>query len=407
MGDADLRRFMDHVVVTGNAFMEPDLAIFVVKSACIWMLEELLRLCGLPPTELQALTAGLSGNVTLALGQAVAELAGAIAREPSLRGAWEDEDPVVLVHALARYPSLQKHCEAFMNKFGHVTTTWDIRIPTWQEAPQTLVHLLKKTGTGQREKARQLEDMRLAAQQRLFGRLADWPEALAFTEELLETLYQFMRYDEDHHMQSSRLFPPSRRVFAELARRLMARGVLREEDEIYFLSQGEVEAIFASERPFPLWYLAARRRESFRRAWHEVPPKAYLGDRPVSSTAVTLDPQSDLVGVAASSGRAKGRVRHVSSPEQLQDFQPGDILVTRSPNPAWTPLFATAGALVTASGSALSHGFISAREYALPAVSGIAIEALSEGKLIEVDGFAGTVRRLDETGVDGDHDAVV
>lgn len=407
MNDAELRRFMDHVIVTGNCFMEPDLAIFVIKSACIWMLEELLRMCGLPPTDLRTLTAGLANNVTLDLGQAVAELAQAIACEPALQAAWGDATPAVLVQAVSQHPALAMKWHAFMNTYGHVTTTWDIRVPTWQEAPESLVFLLRKSATRPPELSDRRDSLRANAQQRLFDALAGWPRAKAFSENLLDTLYRFMRYDEDHHMQSSRLFRPSRRVFSELARRFVAKGILRAEDELYFLRMDEIEAMFACERPYPLWYLASRRRESFARAWLTVPPKVYLGDRPQPVPSPVLIDGLALRGTAASPGRAKGRVRHVASPDHLNNFQSGDILVTRSPNPAWTPLFATAGGLVTASGSALSHGFISAREYGLPAVSGIAIETLVEGQLIVVDGSTGIVHRLEETGVNDDHHAAV
>ena len=51
------------------------------------------------------------------------------------------------------------------------------------------------------------------------------------------------------------------------------------------------------------------------------------------------------------------------------------------------------GALVTEMGSALSHGAVVAREYALPLVSGVAdaTEVIRTGDIICVDGTTGTV----------------
>jgi pyruvate,water dikinase len=64
--------------------------------------------------------------------------------------------------------------------------------------------------------------------------------------------------------------------------------------------------------------------------------------------------------------------------------------------PPWTPLFATAAAVVTDIGGVLSHCAIVAREYRIPAVvgTGRATKTFQDGQLLEVDGNAGTVRVL-------------
>ena len=63
-------------------------------------------------------------------------------------------------------------------------------------------------------------------------------------------------------------------------------------------------------------------------------------------------------------------------------------------SPPWTPLFATAGALVADCGGMLSHCAVVAREYGIPAVvgTGRATEAIKDGQIVEVDGDAGVVR---------------
>ena len=48
------------------------------------------------------------------------------------------------------------------------------------------------------------------------------------------------------------------------------------------------------------------------------------------------------------------------------------VAVTRGTDPAWTPLFLTAGALVSELGGVMSHGAVLAREFGLPAVVGVA-----------------------------------
>ena len=104
-----------------------------------------------------------------------------------------------------------------------------------------------------------------------------------------------------------------------------------------------------------------------------------------------------LEGWAASPGIVKGRARVVMSIEQGSSLQSGDILVAPTTDASWTPLMLTAGGLVLEEGGPLSHGAIVAREFGLPAVLNIprVTEAIIDGETIEVDGFAGVVRRTE------------
>jgi phosphoenolpyruvate synthase/pyruvate phosphate dikinase len=76
------------------------------------------------------------------------------------------------------------------------------------------------------------------------------------------------------------------------------------------------------------------------------------------------------------------------------------ILVARSTDPAWTPLFLTAGAIVVEEGGPLSHAAIIARELGLPAVLNVpGFLALLDGATtvtLRVDGDHGTVEILDD-----------
>ncbi|MCK9794018.1 PEP-utilizing enzyme [Isoptericola sp. 4D.3] len=100
-----------------------------------------------------------------------------------------------------------------------------------------------------------------------------------------------------------------------------------------------------------------------------------------------------LAGTAGSPGRAAGPPRAVRGPDDFAAVRPGDVLVCRETDPAWTPLFGVAAAVVTETGGLLSHAAIVARELGLPAVLGVpgATDALRGAATITVDGDAGTV----------------
>ena len=65
-------------------------------------------------------------------------------------------------------------------------------------------------------------------------------------------------------------------------------------------------------------------------------------------------------------------------------------------DPAWTPLFVAAGAVVVDVGAALSHAIIVSRELGIPCVVSAtdATRKISDGAMIEVNGDTGVVTIL-------------
>ncbi|HEV3400913.1 MAG TPA: PEP-utilizing enzyme, partial [Acidimicrobiales bacterium] len=96
---------------------------------------------------------------------------------------------------------------------------------------------------------------------------------------------------------------------------------------------------------------------------------------------------------ATSPGRVTGRARVVADRSEARDLTRGEILVGRSTDPSWTPLFLTAGGIVMEEGGPLSHAAIVAREFRLPAVLNAkgATRRIRTGMTITVDGTRGTV----------------
>ncbi len=103
-----------------------------------------------------------------------------------------------------------------------------------------------------------------------------------------------------------------------------------------------------------------------------------------------------IKGFPGAAGVVEGVVRVVSTVEEAEALQPGEILVTTVTNIGWTPLFPRAAAVVTDVGAPLSHAAIVARELGIPAVVGCgnATSRLSTGDRVRVDGALGVVTVL-------------
>ncbi|MCR9118255.1 MAG: PEP-utilizing enzyme, partial [bacterium] len=110
------------------------------------------------------------------------------------------------------------------------------------------------------------------------------------------------------------------------------------------------------------------------------------------TTADTGGQQHAWQGTALSPGRATGvaMVAEIAT-GQSPPAQPF-VLVCPSTDPGWTPLMASAAALVVERGGLLSHGALIAREFGLPAVRlEEARSHIRSGATITVDGGEGTV----------------
>jgi pyruvate,water dikinase len=81
-----------------------------------------------------------------------------------------------------------------------------------------------------------------------------------------------------------------------------------------------------------------------------------------------------------------GRARLVTSLAQMDQVQPGDVLVTDMTDPNWEPVMKRASAIVTNRGGRTCHAAIIARELGIPAVVGCgdATEAVPDGALVTV-----------------------
>jgi phosphohistidine swiveling domain-containing protein len=208
-----------------------------------------------------------------------------------------------------------------------------------------------------------------------------------------------------------------RRVLLECGRRLAAAGTIEAPDDVFYLALDEVRGSAAAGARGDRRRLVAARQAKLAYFRTVAPPPA-LGS-PAPSVPPAGDPMNRALakfwgwgeppeppgpaaadrvvrGHAGSPGVARGPARVIRSLAEAGKLRRGDVLVAETTGPPWTPLFATAAAVVTDTGGVLSHCAVVAREYGLPAVvgTGDATALIRDGQPLEVDGGAGLVRLL-------------
>jgi pyruvate,water dikinase len=203
------------------------------------------------------------------------------------------------------------------------------------------------------------------------------------------------------HFEMTRLFPPFRVFLLELGSRWAARGLIEQNEDIFFLEIEELEEL--ADRPRVVRELVQQRRHEFDLNEEQGSPTIILEGEPIypERSAEQDEDPNVLRGISGSPGQFEGVARIIRGPEEFSKLQRGEILIAPLTNPVWTPLFAIASAVVTEIGGILSHGAIVAREYGIPAVMSAAgaTARLTDGQIITVDGNKGVVYIPETEGV--------
>ena len=294
---------------------------------------------------------------------------------------------------LDAHPRFASAFRRFLEDHGHREVDFDAYVPTWRDQPWVPLESIRLmvmqddlADPAAREttlRARQAEAEReyLAAAP---------PDLRNFAGELLRLARAYTGLDDLEHYETTRLSVPFRDAVLEIGRRLTRRGLLALPEDVFFLGKATLTKLMESEDPGGAVAEARANRLEYEQAKHRPPPRVRGESSPPPSSGA-------LRGMPGAPGVAEGPVCLVSNVEDFARFTPGSVLVARTTNPAWTPLFYSAAAVVTESGGPLSHGAVTAREVGVPAVMAVhgAMSVLVDGERVRVDGSRGVISRAE------------
>ena len=186
----------------------------------------------------------------------------------------------------------------------------------------------------------------------------------------------------------------------EVGAEFVAAGTIVRPEDLFFLYVTELEALAAQESRDWKALVAGRRAVYERELRRRQVPRVLVSDGRAfyEGVGAATDSAQNLTGSPVSPGVVEGIVHVVLDPHTAQ-LVPGEIMVCPGTDPAWTPLFMTAGGLVTEVGGMMTHGSVVAREYGIPAVVGVhqATLRLKDGQHIRLDGTTGMIAILEST----------
>jgi pyruvate,water dikinase len=283
---------------------------------------------------------------------------------------------------------------AFLARYGHrAAREIDLGVPRWNEDPMPILNVLQTylTHGPEADPARHFREGVQRADEtvaNLIGRVRREKGRLraAWLRFLLRRVRALAGVREYPKFYAVRTLAAMRRVLAGAGAELAAAGRLDRAENVFFLDLGDFQT------PHDLRALAAANRADYERERsRRTIPRVMTSTGETFYSAPTATTGA-LVGTAASAGVYEGHVRVVFDPREAH-LSPGEVLVAPGTDPAWTPLFLTAGALVMEIGGIMSHGSVVAREYGIPAVVGVAgaTQHLQTGQRVRVDGESGLV----------------
>ena len=289
---------------------------------------------------------------------------------------------------------------SFLREFGsRGPNEWDIRSDTWETKPslaEALVDSMRAAPDSESPMIRNARNTaaREEAEARVRAALVDQPEVLAQFEMALRSAHLHLAGRERAKTNIIKVVHEVRMAAFALAART---GFTT--SQICMLLADELDAFVSSPDEFRA--RLAQRERQYLELFDLEPPFILNGSVPPlsqwarkgSSTSIAVRAGEVLAGMSGAPGSYTGRVRVILDPADPFALEPGDVLVAPITDPAWTPLFVPAGAVIVNVGALVSHAVIVSRELGIPCVVSVtdATDRIPDGAIVTVDGASATV----------------
>ena len=344
---------------------------------------------------LALLTSGGDAMISQQMVEAVKHLAQLAHDDPDTRQALledSDRDAGSLLQDLDPDNRFVQALTEFLDRYGHrAIGEIELMTPRWREDTSAVMQMVRNL-IKQTDQTRHIDPhgLRLAAQDTLHQALPKrWQRKLI--DWLLLRIRYYVTARENTRYFHTMTFAALRTRIKQWEQTLLENQRLRCIDDVFFLEWPELSALEAEALDWQdVEAVILERRRIYRRLCDSTPIESFnLAAAPAPHTPGEL-----CHGDCASPGVAQGRARVILDPSSSVSIEPGEILVAPYTDPAWTPLFPAAAAVVVEVGSFLSHAGTVAREYQIPCLVDVrdCTRILQTGQLIRVNATEGWVQ---------------
>ena len=368
----------------------------LLAFASLWILLSLAR----RNDQLGNLLSGVKTKTT-ETNQALETLAEQIRTNSELRDLLVRNDAQTVLSMLKNSEAGQAFLqlfESFLAQYGHRETALTISQPAWKDEPANVLAILKVLAETEPPRINRYDLWQRTRDKLLQSSILGTRLLRNQFIKSLTNARALFQIREDTHFYATMVQPTIRHVALELGKRLVQIGALDSIEDVFHLKLDELEIFGDVWPPTKQTVAEIRSLVSNRKAKREslankpmVDPRFLARMSPVSEGIL-------LSGTSGSPGTARGPAKIIHDVSEFGKLRTGDVLVAPVTNPAWTPLFQRAKAVVVDTGGSASHAAIVAREYGIPAVMGTinGTKELEDGQWIQVDGSRGLVLKGEE-----------
>ncbi|WGL60600.1 PEP/pyruvate-binding domain-containing protein [Pigmentibacter sp. JX0631] len=403
--DSDLNKKilnrMEELKKIGEGFLESDFSIFLMKDVLQKVLSKLFQSLGFLENDYLNML-GKFSNRTLEFNEECRQLFEVIKKDINGKEFLNSLASVKDMNDFNRNFNFlsndsKRIWEDFLKKNGHIRTSWDFIKPSLTEAPWELgTILLKYLSTNyQPKKIDKSSDYFFIELYKTLIKINRIKINYCLLD-AIEKLRNLMQMDEEQHFFSGLLIQESKYLIKKAEEYFLAKKILVDKDSVYFLEIKELKEQLLLPTS-NLHYLTLKRQNLWNSNFEKPKPMQIPVLNTTKDLNLNLQPEENIFyGEPMSPGEAQGEVYFVEHLSDIKDIPKGAILLTTSPNPTFTALYPTLSGLVTITGGVLSHGFIAAREYGLPAISGSQqiFHALKQGMTVKINGTSGSLEIL-------------
>ncbi|MBA3653412.1 MAG: phosphoenolpyruvate-utilizing protein [Actinobacteria bacterium] len=359
------------------------------------------------PTYPMRLVAGIGGVDSAAPSWALWELARQVAESPSLTAAFDAGVGGILERLREDLEAAKflQGVDEFVEQFGsRGPNEWEMSAPTWGTSPELALAAVDRMRLADLDARPQHHwDERAADREALTAEIAAKlegnPEVHGQFLAAVRAAGLFLAGRERTKTTIIKTTHEARLAFHEIARRMVEAGHFEHFNDFAMVRDDEYDDFLVN--PGAYKETIGERRELFDRLQQLEPPFIVNGVVPPldtwrrrGSTPVEVaGPGDSLAGIPGCPGEYTGRARVILSPDDPLALEPGDVLIAPITDPAWTPLFVPAGAVVVDVGAQISHAVIVSRELGIPCVVSVTdgTRRIPDGATVTVNGTAGTV----------------
>ncbi len=291
---------------------------------------------------------------------------------------------------------IQKH-------YHHSDSELDITVPRWIESPAQqksrileMIHSDKglfDANVSEEKQKQEFETYLKQIQKDLIDNSIFGASKFKSFKRKLDQVRYFLLNREKLREFSTRGYYLIRIYLLGLSKKMAAKGLLKEVDDIFFFDINHVLNWCSGKTELDpdISY-----EKLMYQGYSNFSPPNEFG-RGIKETKSERNEHGCYSGIGCSPGTYEGTARVVLDLNDVGRIKNGDILITKFTDPGWTPTLATVGAVVTEVGGVLSHAAVIGREYGIPAVLNISniTNYVTDGQKIQVNGSTGEVTILE------------